>query len=193
MANKIPFLLTGANAKVKMNGVTIAMITNLSYNVTIPHFVPKVLGVYEGDTVEPLGYGISGSFSVIRYLQGLDITKGPSGLSDSGNGTGAMTKYKSGAGSVLAKTVGRPGDSKLQEALNPNKFKDSMGFDIEVYQKLPNGESSPAFRIRGARITSASGSLEKRAVYGQTFNFTAQYFDDDSVIADPSGQGQFEG
>jgi len=191
MSHKIPFFLTGANAKVKLNGVTIAFISNLSYNVSIPHFAPKVLGVYEGDAVEPLGYSITGQFSVIRYLEGSTKFGGsPNGVSNSGNGVGSWTKYRRNAGGVMQRTLGVPGDNKANDGLNPAKFDNSTTFDIEIYQKIGD-KLSPAIRIRGARITGAAGSLSKREIYAQTFSFQAQYFDDDSTIADPSGSGQF--
>jgi len=192
MAGKVPFFLTGANAKIKVNGVTLAFASNLSYQVDVPHFAPKVLGVYEGDSLEALGYSIRGQFSVIRYIEGLQRNGDtPIGAETTGNGLGNWTKYRGGLGGLAANTIGLPGDSKAHQNLDPSRFSDGMAFDIEVYQKMPNGETSGAFRLRGVRITGVSGSLSKKEAYGQVFSFQAQYFDDDSLIADPSGQGQF--
>ena len=194
MAGKVPFFLTGANAKIKVNGVTLAFAANLSYNVEIPHFAPKILGVYESDTAEALGYSIRGQFSIIRYLEGSKAKAGDgtvAGVDNSGNGLGNWTKYKSAEMDGLARTVGAPGDDRAWQNLDPSSFSNGTTFDIEVYQKLSNGELSGAFRLRGVRITGVTGSLAKKEVYGQVFSFMAQYFDDDSLMADPSGMGQF--
>jgi len=192
MAGQVPFFLTGANAKIKVNGVTLAFVSNLSYNVDVPHFAPKVLGVYEGDTLEPLGYSIRGQFSVIRYLEGSKKTAGEGtvrNVDNSGNGLGSWTVNRDEEMDTLARTLGSPGDDRAWQNLDPSSFANGTSFDIEVHQKIKN-ILSPAFRLRGVRITGVQGTLSKKEVYGQTFSFQAQYFDDDSLIADPSGQGQ---
>ena len=196
MAGKVPFFLTGANAKIKVNGVTLAFAANLSYTVEIPHFAPKILGVYESDTAEALGYSIRGQFSIIRYLEGSKAKAGDgtvAGVDNSGNGLGSWTIGRHIENFAVAKAAGDPGtgDNGAWQNLDPSSFSDGTTFDIEVYQKLSNGELSGAFRLRGVRITGVTGSLAKKEVYGQVFSFMAQYFDDDSLMADPSGQGQF--
>lgn len=195
MANKVPFFLSGANAKIKINGVTLAFATNLSYQVDIPHFAPKVLGAYENDSLEALGYSIRGQFSVIRYLEGSKKRTGDSAadrVDNSGNGLGSWTIGRNTENFVVGRAAGDPGsgDNGAWQNLDPSSFADGTSFDIEVYQKITNS-LSPAFRLRGVRITGVSGSLAKKEIYGQVFSFQAQYFDDDSFIADPSGQGQF--
>ena len=67
MAGQTPFFLTGANAKIRVNGVTLAFCTNLSYSIAVNHATPQVLGMYEGSSVEPLSYRVTGSFTIIKY------------------------------------------------------------------------------------------------------------------------------
>lgn len=47
MAGVKPMFLTGANAKIKVNGITLAYCTNLSYSVKVAHATPTVLGMFE--------------------------------------------------------------------------------------------------------------------------------------------------
>ena len=69
MAGVRPFFITGANAKVVLNNKTLAFCTDLAYSVQVITKTPKILGAYEGSSVEPLGYSVSGSFTVIRYAK----------------------------------------------------------------------------------------------------------------------------
>ena len=94
MASVKPTFITGANAKIRLNGKTIAFCQDFSCSIQIITKTPKVLGKYEGDSVEPLGYTVSGSFTVIRYAKGVRKALGdmryPNGLAenDAGNGVG---------------------------------------------------------------------------------------------------------
>src|ERR1051325_3342415 len=93
MSGVRPFFITGANAKIKLNGKTLAFCTDLAYSVQILTQTPKVLGMYEGSSVEPLGYQVSGSFTIIRYAKDVKQATGgtpPKGLAgnDAGNGVG---------------------------------------------------------------------------------------------------------
>ena len=106
-----PIFITGANAKIKVNGKTLAFCTDLSYSVDVIHQTPKVLGMYEGTSVEPLGYSVSGSFTVIRYVKDVKASTGaaPRGLADNdaGNGIGNWgNAWGGGLGSSLLDAAG---------------------------------------------------------------------------------------
>ena len=178
MAGMRPFFLTGANAKIKVNNRTLAYVSSLSYSVQVKHATPTVLGMYEPSSIEPTGYIVTGSFSVVRYIA--DATKSggkqPDGTTSTGNGIGYWGKT-------------RPTDGRAHEALNPSKLKNATGFDIEIYQKICGANISVA-RIRNARITRADLNMGTKRMATQTFNFTAIYADEDSFLADSSGTGQ---
>jgi hypothetical protein len=193
-----PFFITGANAKVKVNDKTLAFCTDLSYSVQVITQTPKILGMYEGSSVEPLGYSVSGSFSVIRYAKDVKSNvggKSPNGTAgnDAGNGVGNWgSAWGSGLGSFLARN-GVGNDGRANEALDPSKFSNGVSFDIQVYQKTPSGDIGVA-NIRNVRITQADFQLTKKGAAVQKFNFVALYVDEDSFAADFSGQGQhFQG
>jgi len=183
MAGMRPFFLTGANAKIRVNDKTLAYVTSLSYSVQVNHATPKVLGMYEPSSIEPLGYLVTGSFTVARYVADITTDIGgskPHGVNDKGNGLGSWTDGN--FGSFVS-------GGKADENLNPSKLNKATTFNIEVFQKFANGQRSVA-NIRDVRITRADFNLGTKSVASQTFNFTAKYADEDSFIADFSGSGQ---
>lgn len=88
-----PFFLTGANAKVIVNNVTLAFATDISYIVEVKHATPRVLGRYECEEVQPLMYSVKGSFTIIRYAKGLKTLI---------NGGNANTVFGNNLGGALA-------------------------------------------------------------------------------------------
>jgi hypothetical protein len=145
MASTKPTFITGANAKIRLNGKTLAFCQDFTCSVQILTKTPKVLGKYEGDSVEPLGYVVSGSFTVIRYAKGIRGALGdghfPHGLAenDAGNGVG---NWGTAWGGKLGDKLSRNGignDGRAHEALDPSKFSNGTTFDIQVFQKIPVG------------------------------------------------------
>ena len=189
MVNVSPFFVTGANCKIKVNGLTLAFATELSYSVSIPHTKARVLGSYEVDSLEPLSYDVGGSFTVIRYisdlksrLQQLGIGS-PSAVSDLGNGIGSWTNL---AANKKNEGLGNGADGRADKSLVPASLQDAVTFDIEIYQKLPNGETLGISRIRNARIVQMGAQITKRGLMLQSFQFSAQFLDEDSFMADSS-------
>jgi hypothetical protein len=187
-----PFFLTGANAKIKVNNVTLAYCTNLSYSVQVNHATPRVLGMYEPTSIEPLSYLVTGSFTVVRYIaEAKDHVGGavPHGVDEGGNGIGnwgpdGLSKRLAAGFNLKAP------DGRVYDNLNPSKLEKATGFEIYVYQKLASGDLQSVTKIRDARITRADFNLGTKSVATQTFTFTAVYADEDSFIADFSGSGQ---
>jgi hypothetical protein len=187
MAGMAPFFLTGASAKIKVNGRTVAFCQDFSYSVTVRHVTPKVLGLYESSSIEPLSYEVAGSFSVIRYVKNLKSVmqeagfKVPADVSNRGNGIASL-------GSETQTAFGS--DGRAGDNLDPAALKYATFFDIEVYQKTAEGQSAVA-RIRSCRIDQADFSLSGKAAPAvQRFGFKAIFADEDSFIAGFSGVGQ---
>lgn len=219
MAGLAPFFLTGANAKIKVNGVTLAFCTDVSYTVTVNHTTPQVLGMYEGSSVEPLSYRVTGSFSIIKYTADAtsDIPgRDPDGVSDRGNGVGSFTKETNPLKKfVKGFDIKNGADARTDQSLNPRELAKASSFTFEIFQKLPTGARSPQKRdgikgffdkitfqadsavdalpvakIRNCRITQADFKINKKNAAIQTFQFTALYVDEDTFRADFSGLGQ---
>ena len=192
MAGMRPFFLTGANAKIKVNNMTLAYCTNLSYSVQVNHATPRVLGMYEPTSIEPLSYLVTGSFTVVRYVADVKDNVGgvsPHGANEGGNGVGNWGPDGLGKRLAAGFNLSAP-DGRAYDALNPSKLDKATGFEIYVYQKLADGEQQSVTKIREARITRADFNLGVRSAATQTFTFTAVYADEDSFIADFSGRGQ---
>ena len=237
MAGVTPFFITGANAKIKVNGKTLAFCIDLQYSIQVLHQTPKVLGMYEGTSVEPLGYSVEGGFTIVRYAKDIKknntpkprpIPKSPAkltspslapgspavgatttmppppvktitnhsppqtDLNDAGNGIGnwgSMWGGKNGKTGALQRW-GVGNDGRAHEAFNPGQLDGAVCFDIEVYQKAPNGEMIGVAKLREVRIVRSDFQLTKKGVAIQKFTFVAQYADEDSFAAEFSGRGQ---
>jgi len=130
MANVSPFFITGANCKLKVNGVTLAFATNLSYAVSIPHARLRMLGSYESKSLEPLSYDVTGSFTVIRYIDGLKSKLeslgigSPNGVDNKGNGIGSWTTI--GNKSPLNQAFGSGSDGRADRSMNPASLQDGV-------------------------------------------------------------------
>ena len=199
MAGIKPFFITGDKIKLIIDGKTAAFATDLVCSVQIAHQTPHVLGMYEGVSVEPLSYNISGSFSIIRYVKNAAGNIGgtpPPGVTplDVGNSSGTW-----GSGSGLSNVLSTLGGSsgRAYEALNPATYSQGTTFDIQVYQKFeatPGSAGSEGtlgiINIRSVRITKADFSISKKSPGMDRFEFVALYVDGDAVQAQASGVGQ---
>lgn len=195
MAGQKPFFLTGANAKIIVNGVTIALATNISYSIAVNHNSPRVLGKYEVEEHSPLSYDVMGNFAVIRYVKGLAGRLGdskPNDVNDKGNGIGS---WQRGNGNTLGALLSLPftegaANGHANENLVPERLYQSQMFDIEIRQQIDGSECTVAL-LRNCRITAANFTIaNKRAAAVQAFSFKAQAVDEDTFVAMKSGVGQ---
>lgn len=217
--NTKPFFLTGANAKIVLNHRTIAYATDISFNVNVAHFAPRLLGRFEVEDIQPLTYDVQGSLTIIRYARGIDRAMGeaaPQNTTNKGNGPGSFGQQGMG----LSATLGLPNttgqfDGAADEAFVPARFFQSKMFDIEIRQKVddhPPNQGQGIFgrlddllvrdrsrvpstetlvvRLRDCRLTQMGFNLSKRSPAMQTYGFRARYMDDDTAIARKSGVGQ---
>jgi hypothetical protein len=196
MSGKAPFFITGANVKLKVNGVTLAYATDFQYSIKIKTQDARILGVMEHDTSESLSYDVNGSFTIIRYasdLKGTLTNKGysvPNGTSSLGNGVGSWTPNQpNGIGGIVRNSGNFTNDGRANESLDPSKLASSTWFDIECYQVYPGGQTGLA-RIRNCKITQADTRVGVKGLMTQTFSFIANGVDEDSFLANASGQGQ---
>lgn len=188
-----PFFITGAVAKVKLNGKTFAFCQDISCSIGVATESPRILGMYEPTSIEPVAYEVSGSFTLVRYIRGVkdfftqhNMTP-PVGVSEKGNGIGGW-----GDDSFLGQ-AGIGTDPRPNEHLNPRFLATSSLFDIEVYQKVRATDGATdewgVVRIRGCRIERADFNLSKASPAMQSFTFKATYADEDSFNAGFSGLG----
>jgi hypothetical protein len=200
MSGVRPFFVTGDKLKIVLNGKTIAFATDLECSVQVMHQTPHVLGMYEGTSVEPLSYNVTGSFSIIRYVHNAIANIGgtpPNGVSplDAGNGVGNWGSVWGGGVlnnvlSILGNPLSGGTDGRANEALDPSTYSQGTTFDILVYQHNPNGDPMGVIRIRSARISRADFKVNKKSPAQDRFEFVALYVDGDAYQANASGTGQ---
>lgn len=196
MAQVQPTFITGATAKIRLNGKTLAYCQDFSCTIQILTKIPKVLGKYEGDSVEPLSYAVSGGFTIIRYVKGIKSIIGnhaAPGLADNdaGNGVGNWgTAWGGKPGDILDRNGIASNDGRAHEALDPSKFAAGTTFDIQIFQKSVDGTGAQKllgiWNIRNARINQADFSLAKKALGSERYAFVALYADGDGFVANAS-------
>jgi len=169
-----PFFLTGANAKIIVNGKVCGYASDFAITQRIVGMAPKVLGMYESETIETQSYDIVGSFTLIRYINGVknyytsqdSPVKVPSHVSNSGN---SVQNYVP--------------SSFLLSALREAEF-----FNIEVYQKLEGGvaDDKMVFKVHKCKILASDAVINKRNLLTQNIMFMGCYLDDDALSNDSS-------
>ena len=175
MAGMKPGFITGANAKLKIGGTTLAYATDVSYDMTTVTIPIEVMGRYEIVSNEPLAHGISGSFAVVRYTS-LAKKAGLYGPADKGNDT-----------TDIAATTTQ-GGSTFQSHFNPALLLGSKTFDLEIFQKAQDGSAAPTithvFTVKDVRLTRKGATLSKRGILVDQYAFVGILGDDSE---DPSG------
>jgi hypothetical protein len=187
MSGKHPLFTTGSNCYIKINDIRIAYATGLEVDVSIPHTSYYTLGRYEPENIQPASYSVKGSFTVLKYIEGLKDKlhkQVPDGSSNYGNSIGAMSPsggdlvgggvvadklFEVGGisaigGAVVGVTTSMMGnmmDSKVQFSLIPKYLNQSVFFDIEVYQNIPESYLSFGDAILANTIKPAIDLIRK--------------------------------
>lgn len=194
-----PFFITGANAIIKIGGVTVAFATDVSYRISVKHASPRVLGRFEVERHQPLAYDVSGTFTIFRYVNGVydEIGLSPTQVKkeqSAGNGIGNMGNDASPIADLVGLLDGN--GLRINDQLDPSAMLRGSVFDIDIYQRASQTVSREALdnfqfaKLRRCRITEAELRVQKRSAATQTFRFVAQYADEDTFTAGKSGVGQ---
>lgn len=188
MAGKQTSLITGSNAKVVFDGVTLAYATDVQYDVSVQTIPVEVMGKYEVLANEPVAYLVAGSFSVVRYTAAASGTNGVSGASAKGNGIGAW-KGTANDKDLAADKSGRGNSVQL----DPGQLLLSKTVDIALFRKAVNDPTATAgqemfMTIKDCRLTRMGGSVNKRGVLMESYQFVAEMAYNDSFVASASGE-----
>lgn len=166
MAGKTPSFITGATAKIKVGNLTMAYAQDVSYNTTVTTIPIETMGRYEVVSNEPVAYFVDGSLSIIRYTKEASAM---AGAAANGNSVEQMVNA-SGSG-------GTAGDG-----FDPARMIASETFDVEVFQKLPGGDTISVVKLRDCRFTRKGGSINKRGILTEVFSFNAILMDNDADV-----------
>ena len=191
MANKVTSLITGSNAKIKINGITLAYAVDVQYDLSVATIPVETMGRYEVLANEPIATTVSGSFTVVRYTAaaGKAGDSKITGAATEGNGVG---NWGTMAGGESVKSGTKP-EKGLKSHVNPQDILTSKTVDIELFRKTQNDPTAALGtelfkKIHNARITRMAGSVNKRGILMETFQFVAEMLDDDSFTASASGE-----
>ena len=179
MAGMKPSFVTGANAKIKAGGLTLAYAQDVSYNVTIDIVPVETMGRYEVVSNEPVDYRVEGSLRVVRYTKVAQLN-GMKGAAAGGNGVGKWNF-----------TGTNP--STAAEHVNPGELLGSQTWDLEVFQKTPATTTAPGggsvlvTKVMDCRFRSKGGGMDKRGILVESFAFVGVMMEDDSFSVSGSG------
>jgi len=169
MAAKKPGFVSGANARIKLDGKTLAYCTDMSYSVDMATVPIEAIGSYEVKSYEPIAYSVGGSFAVIRYTKHI---KPDSGGAD-GNPADKLGD---------ANTVGKQ--------LDPGRVLSSSTFDMEIFQSTAatdagddKGVQNALFKIHDCRVTRRASTLNKRGVMVDSYTFVGILAGDTDDVA----------
>jgi hypothetical protein len=146
---------------------------DMNYSVTANTIPVEAMGRYEVISNEPISYSVNGSFSITRYIvPAASTTNIPNISANKTNSPGVWSNSQ----------------------LNPGKILNSASFDIEILQRVPDAAIQTVLtsndvnlietlqsvaKITDCRITRRTGSVNKRGIYTETFNFVGILFRDD--------------
>jgi len=148
--------VTGANAKIMIDNVTVAYATNVGYDINVQTIPIEGIGRYEVWSNEPVSYSCSGSLSIIRYTKR---------ASESG-----ISKVDADGNTVDQVPTGASGN--LAQHLDPSKLLVSETFDIKIFEKTKDAANEyRVIEIRDCRLTRRSGNLDKRGILMDQFTF----------------------
>ncbi len=174
MAGRGTGFLTGANAKIKLGGRTLAYATDVTYNVTVATIPVESMGKYEVHSNEPVAYSVDGSFNVIRYTKHAAAEK-VTNAAASGNAPQNWPADTTDATSQVA------------DHLNPKKMLASTTVDIEIVEMEDTGAGASTdqsvYKIIDCRLTRRGASLNKRGILVDSYSFVG-ILATDSDIAD---------
>jgi hypothetical protein len=175
MAKK-PIFLTGANAKLKIDGKTFAYAQDVSYNVSVDTIPIETMGRYEAVTIEPVNYSVGGEFSIVRYTKAAAATgAGIDGSNIDGNGLGSV---KGTNNSALG----------LSSHIDPSELLQSQTWDLEIFQKGAGAnDSKPVIKVKDCRITRIGGGLNKRGILVERVSYVGLLHEDESFEVGRSG------
>jgi len=181
-----PSFVSGASARVKIGSTTLAYATDLSINVTMDTIPIESFGKYEVHANEPNLYAVDGSFRIIRYsARAASATQG--NVKDAA-ATGNDPLYL--AASATAGSV--------KAHLEPGRILGSTAFDLELVDNRQATDiagvpaagdiaSQTVYKLSNCRVVSRTGTLDRRGVLVETFNFVGLLHQDTDADIDNAG------
>lgn len=166
MAGKTPSFITGATAKIKIGNLTMAYAQDVSYNTTVTTIPIETMGRYEVVSNEPVAYFVDGTLSIVRY------TKEAAAMNGAAANGNSVEQWNN--------VVGNGGNAG--NGFDPARMIASETFDVQVFQKLTDGNTESVGKLRDCRFTRKGGAINKRGILVEQFAFNAILMDNDADV-----------
>jgi hypothetical protein len=191
MSGKQTSLITGSNAKIVFDGKTLAYATDVQYDVSVQTIPVEVMGKYEVLANEPVAYLVAGSFAVVRYTAAAK----PGLISGAAAGGNGLGNIQGTANSTAPNAALSGGGNSVQ--MDPGQLLLAKTVDIALFRKKVNnptaaGEQEMFMTIKDARLTRMGGSVNKRGVLMEQYQFVAEIAYNDSFVASASGENDLD-
>jgi hypothetical protein len=179
----IPTFVTGANARIKVDGITFAYAQDVSYSIAVDVIPIETMGRYEAAAQEPVNYAVGGDLAIVRYTKAA-ITNA--------NNNGTAPKGTNANGNGIGNVQGGLTGQNMSGHLNPGQILLSKTWDLDVFQKKQDSSGNISvdesiIKVRDCRFTRMSGGLSKRGILVDRFSFVGILGGDDSFDASNSG------
>ena len=205
----MPSFITGANAKIVIDDITIAFAQDVSYQVSVNTIPIRGMGKLEVSAHEPVSYNVTGSITVVRYTKDAGSASARSFKQTADTDGNIVTEEVPADRRKLINGASEKGNSvdrwntkssNLGSHLNPGKILSSLTFDLEIIAKIKptsetntvSAETESVIKVRDCRITGKTGSLSKRGLMMDQFSFNAILVNnDEDFSASGTGWGEF--
>lgn len=206
MAGMMPSFITGANAKIVIDDITMAFAQDVSYQISVNTIPIRAMGKLEASSNEPISYAVNGTLTVVRYtkdagsssysmyktvmVKNTDTTKPD--VETQVAVEGYPKKLINGAsekGNSIDRWNTKTGN--IGSHLNPGNMLSSLTFDLQIISKINSTgteDTESVIKVRDCRITGKMGSLNRRGLMMDQFSFNAILVDNDEDFS-ASGTG----
>jgi len=146
------------------------------------------MGIYEVLANDPVADGGVGRFSVERCTKANSGGEGDYGANAKGNGIGAW-KGTANSNDLAEDKSGRGNSVQI----DPGQLLLSKTVDIVLFRKAVNDPTATTgqemfMTIKDCRLTRMGGSVNKRGVLMESYQFVAEMAYNDSFVASASGE-----
>ena len=183
MAGLMPSFASGSNVHIRIGGIKVAHITNLSFSEDVSTGAVGGIGSYSYDAIEPLQYAARGSFSITRYTK-----EALKAIYDDGNPAKKFAPGRVNGKESLFNGVGSfgsDGNSILTGvSFSPAQLMISKAFDILVTERGSQGvQEKIIFSCLDCRLVSYSIGFTPGALVSENVGFVCIRVQDEVALA----------
>lgn len=190
MAGLMSSFALGSNVHIRIGGIKVAHITNLSFSEDVSTGAVGGIGSYSYDAIEPLQYAARGSFSITRYtkeaLKAIYDDGNPAKKFAPGRVNGKAELFKGFQSLVVDESSGADGNSILTKvSFSPAHLMLSQAFDIVVTERsMPGVGEEEIFTCIDCRLVSYSVGFTPGSLVSENVGFICIRIEDASALTE---------